>query len=79
MVDVLLFDSLLRALKPGCRLILVGDTDQLPAVGAGSVLHDLIGSGPNCLVKDDRPKQAHPQTKKGRAKPIRSQAKKRKH
>lgn len=45
MVDVLLFDSLLRALKPGCRLILVGDTDQLPAVGAGSVLHDLIDSG----------------------------------
>ena len=45
MVDSLLFESLLRALKPGCRLILVGDTDQLPAVGAGSVLHDLIGSG----------------------------------
>lgn len=45
MVDTLLFDSLLRALKPGCRLILVGDTDQLPAVGAGSVLHDLIDSG----------------------------------
>lgn len=45
MVDVLLFDSLLRALKSGCRLILVGDTDQLPAVGPGSVLHDLIDSG----------------------------------
>lgn len=44
MVDSLLFESLLRALKPGCRLVLVGDTDQLPAVGAGSVLHDLIGS-----------------------------------
>ncbi len=45
MVDALLFDSLLHALKPACRLILVGDTDQLPAVGAGSVLHDLINSG----------------------------------
>jgi exodeoxyribonuclease V alpha subunit len=45
MVDVLLFESLLRALKTGCRLILVGDTDQLPAVGAGCVLQDLIDSG----------------------------------
>ncbi len=44
MVDTLLFESLLRALRPGCRLILVGDTDQLPAVGAGRVLHDLIDS-----------------------------------
>lgn len=44
MVDTKLFDSLLRALRPGCRLILVGDTDQLPAVGAGRVLHDLIES-----------------------------------
>ena len=45
MVDVLLFENLLRALKSGCRLILVGDTDQLPAVGPGSLLHDLIDSG----------------------------------
>ena len=44
MVDVLLFENLLRALKSGCRLILVGDTDQLPAVGPGSLLHDLIDS-----------------------------------
>ena len=44
-VDVLLFENLLRALKPGCRLIMVGDTDQLPAVGPGSVLQDLIDSG----------------------------------
>lgn len=42
MVDVPLFESTLLALKSGCRLILVGDTDQLPAVGAGSVLQDLI-------------------------------------
>lgn len=45
MVDVLLFESTLRALKTGCRLILVGDTDQLPAVGAGCVLQDLIAGG----------------------------------
>lgn len=45
MVDSLLFESLLRALKTGCRLILVGDSDQLPAVGPGCVLHDLIESG----------------------------------
>lgn len=44
MVDTLLFESLLRALKSGCRLILVGDINQLPAVGAGSILHDLIRS-----------------------------------
>ena len=44
MVDTLLMRSLLRALKPGTRLILVGDADQLPSVGAGNVLHDLIAS-----------------------------------
>lgn len=42
MVDISLFASLLDALPLGCRLIMVGDSDQLPAVGAGSVLHDLI-------------------------------------
>lgn len=51
MVDALLFESLLRALKSGCRLILVGDTDQLPAVGAGSILHDLIESHALPLVE----------------------------
>jgi len=45
MVDVMLFEHLLRATKTGCRLILVGDTDQLPAVGAGCVLQDLMDSG----------------------------------
>lgn len=45
MVDVVLFSSLLDALPLGCRLIMVGDSDQLPAVGAGNVLHDLIDSG----------------------------------
>jgi len=47
MVDVVLFEHLLRAIPASCRLILVGDGDQLPAVGAGRVLGDLIESG--CL------------------------------
>ena len=41
MVDVLLMASLLRALPESCRLIMVGDADQLPSVGAGRVLRDL--------------------------------------
>lgn len=44
MVDILLMYSLLRAVKEGTRLILVGDSDQLPSVGAGNVLKDLIDS-----------------------------------
>ena len=44
MVDALLFEALLRALPINCRLIMVGDSDQLPSVGAGNVLHDIIGS-----------------------------------
>lgn len=44
MVDSLLFNSLLRALSFSCRLIMVGDSDQLPSVGAGNVLHDLLAS-----------------------------------
>lgn len=42
MIDIHLFASLLDALPLGCRLILVGDSDQLPPVGAGNVLHDLM-------------------------------------
>ncbi len=45
MVDVPLFDSLLRATKPAAKLVLVGDYNQLPSVGAGNVLHDLLDSG----------------------------------
>lgn len=44
MVDTLLFESVLRALPLGCRIILVGDSDQLPSVGAGNVLADLVAS-----------------------------------
>lgn len=45
MVDTLLFEALLRALNINCKLIMVGDSDQLPSVGAGNVLHDIIKSG----------------------------------
>lgn len=45
MVDIFLFSSLLDALPFGCRLIMVGDSDQLPSVSAGNVLKDLIESG----------------------------------
>ncbi len=45
MVDLPLFSALLRALRPGTRLVLVGDADQLPSVGAGNVFSDLIRSG----------------------------------
>jgi len=44
MVDIHLFQSLLKAIAPGTRLILVGDVNQLPSVGPGQVLHDLIDS-----------------------------------
>ncbi len=44
MVDTALMCSLCRAIKPGARLILIGDSDQLPSVGAGQVLNDLITS-----------------------------------
>ena len=44
MIDILLMNSLLKAVKVGTRLILVGDIDQLPSVGAGNVLRDIIAS-----------------------------------
>ena len=44
MVDIFLFQSLLKAVTPGTRLILSGDADQLPSVGPGQVLRDLIES-----------------------------------
>ena len=51
MVDVLLMHSLLRALPNHAGLILVGDVDQLPSVGPGTVLHDLIESGAVPVVR----------------------------
>ncbi len=45
MIDIILMNALLRAVPESMRLLLVGDTDQLPAVGAGNVLRDIIASG----------------------------------
>ncbi len=45
MLDVLLTNHLLKAIPPGAHLLLVGDVDQLPSVGAGNVLRDIIRSG----------------------------------
>jgi exodeoxyribonuclease V alpha subunit len=45
MLDLILANQLLKALQPGCHLLLVGDVDQLPSVGAGDVLRDVIASG----------------------------------
>ena len=42
MLDILLTEALCRALKPGTRLLLIGDSDQLPSVGAGNVLGDIV-------------------------------------
>ena len=44
MIDIILMSCLLKAVKPGARLILIGDAQQLPSVGAGNVLHDIIDS-----------------------------------
>ena len=51
MVDSLLMGALLRAVKPGSRLVLIGDADQLPSVHAGNVLRDLIDSGRFATVR----------------------------
>ena len=44
MVDLMLMEGLLKAVKPGTRLIIVGDADQLPSLGAGNVLRDMLRS-----------------------------------
>lgn len=51
MVDIQLFQALLRAVVPGTRLVLVGDVNQLPSVGPGQVLRDLIQSGQFPMVE----------------------------
>ncbi|MEW9081675.1 SF1B family DNA helicase RecD2 [Caldanaerobacter subterraneus] len=60
MVDILLMNALLKAIPAGSRLILVGDADQLPSVGAGNVLRDIIDSG---IVKVIRLKEIFRQQK----------------
>lgn len=54
MVDVVLMNSLLRAVPVSASIILVGDTDQLPSVGPGSVLRDIIASGVVATVRLDQ-------------------------
>lgn len=51
MLDVYLAESLFRALKPGCQLVLVGDADQLPSVGPGAVLRELLSCGQIPVVR----------------------------
>ncbi|NLY42397.1 MAG: ATP-dependent RecD-like DNA helicase [Clostridiaceae bacterium] len=51
MVDILLMNALLKAIQPGTRLIMVGDVDQLPSVGPGNVLKEIIESGMVKVVK----------------------------
>lgn len=54
MVDIYLMHALLKAIAPGTRLILVGDVNQLPSVGAGNVLRDMIASGAFPVVRLSR-------------------------
>lgn len=54
MVDAALFNAVLRALKLGTRIVLVGDSDQLPSVGAGNVLKDMLLSGRFASVRLDK-------------------------
>jgi exodeoxyribonuclease V alpha subunit len=51
MIDAQLFASLIAAIRPGAQLILVGDVDQLPSVGAGSVLSDVIASEAATVIR----------------------------
>ncbi len=51
MVDIFLMNALLKAVSPGTRLIMVGDANQLPSVGPGSVLKDIIASGKITVVR----------------------------
>jgi len=51
MVDVILANKLVKAIPPGAHLLLVGDVDQLPSVGAGEVLRDLLGAGTLPVVR----------------------------
>lgn len=54
MIDIVIMSALLRAIPEGCRLVLVGDVDQLPSVGPGKVLGDIIGSKLFPVVKLER-------------------------
>jgi exodeoxyribonuclease V alpha subunit len=51
MIDVFIMEALLLAIKPGARIVIIGDADQLPSVGAGNVLRDIIESGRFATVR----------------------------
>ena len=51
MIDNTLMCCLLKAVKPGARIILIGDADQLPSIGAGNILHDLLECGRFATVR----------------------------
>lgn len=51
MIDIVLMNALLKAIPPNMRLVLVGDIDQLPSVGAGNVLRDIIDSGMFTVIR----------------------------
>jgi exodeoxyribonuclease V alpha subunit len=53
MIDNILMSALLRAVKPGARVVLIGDADQLPSVGAGNVLRDLLECGRFTTIRLD--------------------------
>lgn len=54
MIDISLMAWLLRNMRPAARLLIIGDADQLPSVGPGTVLRDIIGSGVVKVIKLDR-------------------------
>lgn len=54
MLDIYLAGNLFDAIKPGCQLVLIGDSDQLPSVGPGAVLSEMIASGVIPVVKLDK-------------------------
>ena len=58
MVDIHLMEALVAALPPDCRLVLLGDKDQLPSVDAGAVLGDIVGGGEEaCVVRLEESKR----------------------
>ncbi|MDE6276709.1 MAG: AAA family ATPase [Muribaculaceae bacterium] len=71
MMEQVLLNHLLQAVRPGTRLIMVGDVDQLPAIGAGDVLRDLIDSGVVPVARlDENFRQARGSTIAAAAKAI---------
>ena len=74
MVDISLMEALLRALRPGTRLVLVGDSDQLPPVGPGNLLRDIIRSGRFAVVESWTKSSARPSARRSCSTPTPSTA-----